>query len=171
VLVVINELNSPRFSQPDRRLLTAAGLLEFPNFYYDAKPDGFVVPLDALTIINFLNNRALGAEGEGDPIVDAPTATSLLFDPQIPATTSQINLPFPEFRGTSHATRLGANDALVVPAFMRDTPIPADQSAAGDNTTPFTFQRRTSRNEPINQDLLAAVDVIFADGGFPEQLE
>lgn len=70
VLVAINELNSPKFSQSNRQLVSAAGLATFPNRYYDAKPDGFIVPLDALTIINFLNSRALG-EGEGSELVRA----------------------------------------------------------------------------------------------------
>ena len=65
VLLIINELNNPQFSNSDRGLVDAANVTTFPGFYYDTSPDGFVVPLDVLVVINFLNNPTGNQEGEG----------------------------------------------------------------------------------------------------------
>lgn len=71
VLIVINELNEPVFSDADRRLADAVGLAEFPGFFYDTATDGFATPRDALVIINFINDApAPSAEGEA-PVVSA----------------------------------------------------------------------------------------------------
>ena len=72
-LIIINELNDPQFS--DARtgsLLDAASLNEFPNFFYDVLSDGFVVALDVLRVINFLNEEDAMAEGEAVVDVVSP---------------------------------------------------------------------------------------------------
>ena len=63
-LVVINELNNPRYTLASNRLVDAALLAEFPSLFLDASPDGFASPIDALVIINFLNDPLAGGEGE-----------------------------------------------------------------------------------------------------------
>jgi hypothetical protein len=65
VLVIINEINDPRFSDSTRQLVDAATLTTFPGFYYDTASDGFAVPQDALVVINFLNGGG-GEEAEAD---------------------------------------------------------------------------------------------------------
>ncbi|MBI2478400.1 MAG: hypothetical protein HYV60_07090 [Planctomycetia bacterium] len=76
VLIIINELNAPKFRDAAGRLVDAASLPLFPDFYFDTNRDGFLVPLDALVIINFLNSFNGGLEGE-----DALPAPSGPFDP------------------------------------------------------------------------------------------
>jgi hypothetical protein len=60
VLLIVNELNSPRFSDAQRMLPVPPppGVIPF----LDVTGDNFVVPSDALNIINFLNSLA----GEGE---------------------------------------------------------------------------------------------------------
>jgi hypothetical protein len=56
-LIIINELNSPQFSdRVSGRLVDATRVAAFPNRFYDVLPDGFAVASDALVIINFLNS-------------------------------------------------------------------------------------------------------------------
>jgi hypothetical protein len=65
VLIIVNELNDPQFHNATGLLTEAAQVPVFPNLFYDVLPDGFVVPLDALRIVNFLNaGEAGGSEGE-----------------------------------------------------------------------------------------------------------
>jgi hypothetical protein len=72
VLIVINELNDPKFSDPvSRRLNTRAGT---ELFYFDVNGDDFVTPNDALIIINFLNSPRQ-VEGEAGGSLDL-SATS-----------------------------------------------------------------------------------------------
>jgi hypothetical protein len=62
-LIVINELNGPRFHEQHGLLADAASLSPFPGSYFDVDADGLVEPQDVLIIINFLNNRS-SADGE-----------------------------------------------------------------------------------------------------------
>lgn len=63
VLKIVNELNSPRFSDPVTRKLPDDRPLDDPTaFYYDVNGDGFCTTNDALRTINFLN----GMQGEGE---------------------------------------------------------------------------------------------------------
>ena len=73
VLLVINELNGPRYHDPIG-LLTAAALPTFPDLYFDVSGDGFAQPLDVLLVINFLNRRSGAAEGEGAAAGEAQRA-------------------------------------------------------------------------------------------------
>ena len=60
-LQVINELNSPIVSDPERGSLpTFAGDGQVPP-YVDVNGDGFVSPIDALIVINALNDLNTGA--------------------------------------------------------------------------------------------------------------
>lgn len=59
VLVVINEVNSPKISRVGGRLPLPYNPSEFP---FDVNADGFVTPIDALIVINYLNQAV--AEGE-----------------------------------------------------------------------------------------------------------
>ncbi|MFN7842549.1 MAG: dockerin type I domain-containing protein, partial [Pirellula sp.] len=54
VLSIINEINSPRYSDPLGRLPATVPSNERPP-YYDVNCNGFVDPLDALSLINHLN--------------------------------------------------------------------------------------------------------------------
>ena len=51
-LIAINELNRPQYFTGNGSLVSAAGLSQFPGFFYDAAPDGFIVPRDVLVVIN-----------------------------------------------------------------------------------------------------------------------
>ncbi len=64
VLIVINELNGPRFHDQHGLLADAASLSLFPGSYFDVDADGLVEAQDVLIIINFLNNRSTDPEGE-----------------------------------------------------------------------------------------------------------
>jgi hypothetical protein len=75
-LVVINELNQPKFRDPTTGLLPSRPANAL--FFYDTTGDGFCTPLDVLRIINFLNNGS--AEGESDRDV-SPESQPLLFNP------------------------------------------------------------------------------------------
>ncbi len=63
VLIVVNELNNPRYSDPVGRLILPPPTGAPPPFL-DTNGDGFVAPRDVLQLINFLNRDA-GSEGEG----------------------------------------------------------------------------------------------------------
>jgi hypothetical protein len=80
-LVVINELNNPKYSDPNTGELPVPppippGSVEGPPFFYDVDGDGFVAPNDALMVINFLNAApqavvaAVAAMPESDVPVD-----------------------------------------------------------------------------------------------------
>ncbi len=62
VLIVINELNDPKFSDPVTRVLNARTGTE--SFFFDVNGDDSVSPLDALIVINFLNSRIVQGESE-----------------------------------------------------------------------------------------------------------
>jgi hypothetical protein len=68
-LLVINELNDPEY-------IDQAGLLPVPppsyppTFHYDVYPDGYAAPLDALLVINYLNEDAK-TEGEQGSAADS----------------------------------------------------------------------------------------------------
>lgn len=67
VLLVINELNLPRFRDSQGKLpLTRPTGAPF----FDANGDGFVTPLDALLVINFLNTPAAPTIAGGEAAVD-----------------------------------------------------------------------------------------------------
>ncbi len=65
VLLVINEINLPRTTDPNGNLPN-----EFPDIpntpYYDVNGDGVVSPIDVLIIINELNRRAGNNQAEGE---------------------------------------------------------------------------------------------------------
>ena len=86
VLIIINELNAPKFRDAAGRLLDAASLPLFPDFYFDTNQDGFLVPLDALVIINFLNSFNSGLEGE-----ETSLAPSSPFDPAFADLTAFVS--------------------------------------------------------------------------------
>ena len=68
-LITINEqqnLSPTRISDSEGRLPNAATVAEFPDFYFDATGDGFIVPLDTLRIINHLNANGSTAVPEGE---------------------------------------------------------------------------------------------------------
>ena len=97
VLLIINEMNEPRYSEP------GSGLLQPPPdpipAYFDVDGDGYVVPKDAIEVINFINSpqspvvesvehqigAALDHDSEDDSHSSAKKATSQ--DTQDPHTT------------------------------------------------------------------------------------
>lgn len=80
VLNIINELNNPRFRDSVGRLVDAASLAVFPNFFFDVNADGFAVPLDALIIVNFLNLTSQ-PEGEAAPSPPADHLARVFAEP------------------------------------------------------------------------------------------
>ncbi len=71
-LVIINEINGRRYSASDGELPPSrpSGV-----FYFDVSGDGYVMPVDVLLVINFLN-RLVAAEGEGYAGVLWPSPTT-----------------------------------------------------------------------------------------------
>jgi hypothetical protein len=76
VLLVINEINNPRFSV--RGLLPTARPMNDPRaMYFDAQgPDGYVIPSDVLKIINWINDHLAQGEPEADDASGAPSPRS-----------------------------------------------------------------------------------------------
>ncbi|MCA9141742.1 MAG: FG-GAP repeat protein [Planctomycetaceae bacterium] len=75
VLLLINELNNPRFRDPSGRLPLPPPE-GTPPPYFDVNGDSFITPLDVLIVINFINNRGSG-EGESsevDETIDSSAA-------------------------------------------------------------------------------------------------
>ena len=70
VLLVINEVNNPKFSLNTRLNSASMGFPSAPAQFFDASPDGFVVALDVLVIINHINSQGttVVAEGQSVPI-------------------------------------------------------------------------------------------------------
>ncbi len=162
VLVVVNELNSPRFSLADRRLTAASGLATFPNFYYDAKADGFVVPLDALTIINFLNNRISAAEGEGSDLASNQVFEHFEFGigPFIARATNGS-----EFR--SYDQQDSAAMSRPEPGRICEQ---AGHTPEVRSSTEVLPQRWPRRSDRADHDLVTALNIIFADLGCCDEL-
>jgi len=66
-LLVINELNANKFSDPKtHQLVDPTTLPHFDNRFLDTDGDGRVFPIDALLVINELNRRGGGGEGESE---------------------------------------------------------------------------------------------------------
>jgi hypothetical protein len=63
VLIVINELNNPRFHNETGKLMLPLPV-DAPPPYVDVNGDGYCTPLDVLEVINYLNNEVVGGEGE-----------------------------------------------------------------------------------------------------------
>jgi hypothetical protein len=75
VLLIINELNNPKFRDASGRLPLPPPEGSPPP-YFDVNGDAHVTPLDALIVINFINNTSNG-EGEAatdQALVDLNTA-------------------------------------------------------------------------------------------------
>ncbi|MFT5525784.1 MAG: hypothetical protein ACI9HK_003754, partial [Pirellulaceae bacterium] len=68
VLIVINELNRPRFSVDTGELFDPTTLEPFPNVFYDVSQDQIISPLDALIIINYLNRQDSANAAVGESI-------------------------------------------------------------------------------------------------------
>ncbi|MFV1965386.1 MAG: putative Ig domain-containing protein [Pirellulaceae bacterium] len=78
VLLVINELNSPKVSLSDRRLPLPYDPSAHP---FDVNADGFVTPVDALIVINFLNQPvSMFSEAEAVLVLDKAQGSETLFD-------------------------------------------------------------------------------------------
>jgi hypothetical protein len=66
-LLIVNELNAPRWSDPTSRQLVLPPPAGHPPPYLDVNGDKLVTPLDGLVVINYLNaQHAVGGEGEAD---------------------------------------------------------------------------------------------------------
>jgi hypothetical protein len=74
-LVIVNEINNPKFSNPVTRRLNT--LRPKNVFFYDLNGDGFATPQDALVVINKLNRRVIG-EGESSAVLEPSGETSLI---------------------------------------------------------------------------------------------
>jgi hypothetical protein len=157
-LVVINEVNDSGFSNTDHRLVQAAGLSTFPNFFYDVRADGFVVPLDVLAIINFLNSRAANAEGESADIVAENRTIELDSTSSTPLTSSVIWLamdlesPAEEMPSLARAAEKSSGDSSLA------SPI-ADARRASERSSVSNDRS----NEIASTDLLDAIDHVFAE--------
>jgi hypothetical protein len=78
-LVIINELNAPKYSSGSASTLDDPNAVaDFPNVFYDVNGDGRVSAVDALQVINFLINQDSGG-GEplpaGEPLGDIAPVT------------------------------------------------------------------------------------------------
>ncbi len=58
VLIIFNELNNRRVSDPDTSSLPLLGPSAEDEFFYDVNGDNYVTPLDALIVINRVNEAA-----------------------------------------------------------------------------------------------------------------
>jgi hypothetical protein len=147
VLVIFNELNAPRFSDPITRKLNPRAGTE--RFYYDVNGDEFVTPNDALIVINFLTARTLAGEGEsrtGD-VIGAPQTGAL---PALPPQT----IP-------------GFLTSISAPATIRDEDVPrhnepfcaahADPQAA-ESQQPPQPPPTVQSEPPLNADLVTESD-------------
>jgi ELWxxDGT repeat protein len=65
-LIVINEINNRMVSHAVTGLLLSPTQTPQAPYYLDASNDGFVTPLDALLIFNWLNTHPAGLEAEGE---------------------------------------------------------------------------------------------------------
>ena len=82
-LVIINELNDPRFSGALSAAFDPVELAgdsdptnDFDNLFRDTNADSFFTPIDGLIVINFLN--ASDVTGEGEDAASRPSPTNLL---------------------------------------------------------------------------------------------
>ena len=72
-LLIVNELQRGRFSDPDTELLdNAADIDPWPNVYYDQNNDGNLTALDALRVINEIARTRNSSSGDGELLVSAP---------------------------------------------------------------------------------------------------
>jgi hypothetical protein len=185
VLLVINEINSPRFSV--RGLLPTARPMNDPRaMYFDAQgPDGYVIPSDVLKIINWINDHLAQGEPEADgpsgaasPLSQAPAeppthvavpssdawAWSALVMPDhlAFATTVVSNLP-PAARDDSSlkvTERRDSGNSGPTPDLTPQTPRPAAQreSALADSLDPWDV-------ESALDDIAEAIARVWAQAG------
>lgn len=145
VLLIINELNNPRYRDSSGRLPLPPPEGSPPP-YFDVNGDAHVTPLDVLIVINFINNRG-SSEGEG-------SADSFL----VGTTASNI---FREDLGTSGYKELGSfedSDPSSV-----ETPTPPDSMRVGTNIDHRSRDEWFAGLAHSEDDFLIEID--FADGG------
>ena len=95
-LLIINELNAPRYSLTGGSLVDAAGLAVFPIRFFDTVPDGQILPLDALVVINQINRQERSSAGEAEAatetLVEAMRSTPVSNSPMV-ARKQNANTP------------------------------------------------------------------------------
>lgn len=150
VLLIINELNNPKFRDQNGALPLPppAGS---PPPYLDVNGDAHVTPIDALIVINFINNRGSG-EGE------ASTVDAL-------AETSAAIAPFAVVPDRSD--RLGRREHVRVERLaerISGTP-PADTSRPASATSGLSVRERWFAGlADAKDDLLPELGFEFGDG-------
>ena len=76
-LLIINELNGRRISDPVTGKILADPTLDPPTAFVDVNGDGFVTAGDAIQVINFLNSQSAAAsQAEGEPLDPASVAVA-----------------------------------------------------------------------------------------------
>jgi len=116
-LLVVNELNTRKFSDPDTGELPRQVADEASNFFFDVSCDNCVSPLDALQVINFLNKgeEATGTNGTGvypnaacSPQLEEGSEFTAVYSHELtlPDDSSAIKVHFqaPQFDTTSRHT-------------------------------------------------------------------
>ena len=152
VLLIVNELNRPRYTSGNGKLNDAVALSQFPGFFFDVTNDFFTTPLDALVIINKVNGVQ---EGEGEspgselvtpaPVFAAPVFAAPVF--AAPGSTNAVARASRWIQPTPHLTDNSSDDAGRV-----------DAAGASASAHPAEVGSQTTRK------LLAhAVDDLFAE--------
>ncbi len=88
-LLIINELNMPKYLDSRPALRNAADLETFPA-YFDTSGDYKLTPLDVLLVINHLNRRG-GGEGE-HPSIDSISVVPEESEQMVVSTSSRFNV-------------------------------------------------------------------------------
>jgi len=103
VLIIINELNNPKFRDSEGRLPLPppAGS---PPPYLDVSGDAHVTPLDVLIVINFINNRG-NSEGEAPAAHTPAGAIASIASSNFAATPSESIRPRDRARAEHFADR------------------------------------------------------------------
>jgi hypothetical protein len=152
VLIVINELNDPRYMGRSSQLPNGRPA-QTP--FYDVNGDSFCAPLDALIIINFLNKGGQ-AEGEGRSL---PSAIGIAESPRIVSVLTYSALTF---------SAQGQFEAVTGDHFLDCVPCDASETRVNDDGgrgLSSSAERRTSLEaelESVLNDIVA--DILASDG-------
>ncbi|MCA9120686.1 MAG: VCBS repeat-containing protein [Planctomycetaceae bacterium] len=149
VLIVINELNGPEFTDSQRRLRDASSLDQFPGYFFDTSRDGVLSPLDALLIINRITSNVSTIIAEGEvPTQSVDFVLADIFEPR-----------HYQFDGDPLNGR--ADIAVDLAWTSTLASVPRATTQLGHLSHRDDLERVSNED-----DLLAAVDAIFEEGDF-----
>jgi hypothetical protein len=156
VLIIVNELNSPKFSDPQTGELGAPRSLGDPRAHmFDVNGDGFVTPLDVLPIVNRIN-RSVEPQLSSNPLpAPLPLPRDVSETWSLPPLASDGNpvLPgFPDAEVDSPPESAdGESEYVAVPGAVLRSP-----------TTDTAFRSSLDREEG-EADLESVLEAIVAD--------